>query len=260
MKAGERLTLDSTLTPPQDIRHGMFQLHLVGKVNNRDIAVSKHFGIGSLLVLKRAHHTLKMDGDLADWRELGIPNGIAESRKQVVYGVDNWQGADDLSARVWLRWTEHRELYLAIEVTDDTLVTGGEDPLKSDGIQVMVDVRSEWKHFMNECTGGAFNLTLMPGDENTPATATYGRLRFGSIRGVASRKTEKGYIMELDIHFHTAQVDDPGWVVKRPLRVGLLVHDSDDPEARTRQSTIGAWRTAEDAAENCDSLTTFVTE
>ena len=262
LAGGEKMALEIPLIPPEDLRQGMFQFNVAGKVSGKEVAVSKSFGIGSLLVLKHVKRGLNMDGDLADWGDMGIPNGIAEAREQVVFGAENWKGTNDLSAKIWLQWHESRELYMAIEVTDDKLVTnhGKDAPLKSDSIQVMVDVRAEWKHYMKECTPGTFMLTLVPGNETNPATASYGRLRVGSIRGVASKKTEKGYIMEVNVHFHTAELEDPGWVAKRPLRIGVLVNDSDDPEGKDRKATIGVWRTADDAAENCASLTTFVTE
>jgi hypothetical protein len=255
---GETATVEVPLTPPESVRQGMFQVQVEGMAGPTKVALSRSFGIGSLLVLKPVTQRLTMDGDLSDW-DLGIPNGMAEVREQVVAGVENWKGPEDLSAKVWLKWNDARELYLAIEVTDDHLVVEGgtNAALTSDSVQVMVDVRAEWKHFMKECTPGTFNLTLLPGTGTKPATATYGRLRVGSIRGVASRKTEKGYTMEVDIHFHTAEVEDPGWVANRPIRLGVLVNDSD---GQGRKSTIGVWRTAADAAEDCSSLTTFITE
>jgi hypothetical protein len=45
----------------------------------------------------------------------------------------------------------------------------------------------------------------------------------------------------------------------RPVRIGVLVNDSDDPAGK-RKATIGLWRTAADVGENCTSMTTFVTE
>jgi parallel beta-helix repeat protein len=256
--AGETLTQDVTLTPPGAVRQGMFRVQVSGTAGKAAVALSRSFGIGSLLVLKPVDRKLTMDGDLSDW-DPGIPNGMAEAKEQVVAGAENWKGPDDLSAKVWLRWNEARELYVAIEVTDDQLVVkeGKDAALLSDSVQVMVDVRAEWKHFMKDCTPGTFTLTLVPGTGTQPATATYGRLRVGSIRGVASRKTEKGYIIEVDIHFHTAEVEDPGWVANRAIRLGVLVNDVD---GQGRKATIGAWRTAADAADDCSSLTPFMTE
>jgi parallel beta-helix repeat protein len=260
LDGGQKAELEVALTPPAAVRSGMFRASVAGTVNGKPTAFSRSFGIGSLHVLKHAVTGLTMDGDLADWGP-GIPNGIAEARDQVVRGAEQWKGPEDLSARAWLRWTGSRELFLAVEVTDDCLVTTrrGDRPAESDSVQLMVDVRAPWRHFMKDCTPGTFNLTLVPGDGPSPAAFTYGRLKFADVREVASRKTPKGYVIELDVHFHTGEVEDPGWVANRPIRLGVLVNDADDPAAG-RKATIGAWRTAADAAEDCSSLTTFVTE
>jgi len=77
---------------------------------------------------------------------------------------------------------------------------------------------------------------------------------------VDSKVTDKGYRIVADIHFHTGDVEDPGWVANRDVRIGVLVHDSDDPNGKDRKSSMGVWRTAADAGEDCTSLTTFVTE
>ena len=256
--AGAVAALDVALTPPAGARQGMFQVRVAGRAGDRDVALARSFGMGSLLAIKPTARHFKVDGDLSDW-ELGAPNGVADTRAQVVSGVQNWQGPEDLSARVWLRWHEARELYVAIEVQDDRLVVphGAAELSGADSVQIMVDVRPEWKHYLKDYTPGAFVLRVTPGDATTPATATYERLRVGSLRGVASRKTAKGYVIELDIHFHTGEVEEPGWVAQRALRLGLLVHDAD---GQGRKATIGVWRTAADAAENCASLTPFVTE
>ena len=76
---------------------------------------------------------------------------------------------------------------------------------------------------------------------------------------MAARKTEKGYRLETRIVFYRGEVEESGWAADREIRVGVLVQDADDPEGRDRK-TIGVWRTAADARDNCASLTTFVTE
>ena len=82
---------------------------------------------------------------------------------------------------------------------------------------------------------------------------------FGYVEGFASQRTAQGYRIAAEISLFKSEVEDPGWVPDREIRVGVLVHDADDPEGRNTK-TIGVWRTAADAAENCASLTTFVTE
>ena len=76
---------------------------------------------------------------------------------------------------------------------------------------------------------------------------------------LASSKTAKGYRLEADIHFHGNEVEDPGWTAGRPVRIGVLVHNSDDPAGKQRKATIGLC-TAANVGEDCTSMTTFVTE
>jgi hypothetical protein len=127
-------------------------------------------------------------------------------------------------------------------------------------VQLFVDVRAPWRQYLTNYTPGAFELILVPGDSGTEATFQYGKLKCGDIRKIASRKTDKGYIIEMDLHFHTGEVEDPDWVARREVRVGALVNDSDDPNGADRKSAIGFWNTAADAGEDCASLTTFITE
>ena len=58
----------------------------------------------------------------------------------------------------------------------------------------------------------------------------------------------------------TRLVTGLGWVANRDVRIGVLVHDSDDPNGKEPKSSMGVWRTAADAGEDCTSLATFVTE
>ena len=62
------------------------------------------------------------------------------------------------------------------------------------------------------------------------------------------------------MYFRSNLVEDPGWVEKRELRIGMLVTDADDPKAAEPKRTMAIWRTAADAAQDCSSLTTFVRE
>jgi hypothetical protein len=236
---------------------GAFSLHVAGEAGTAKLDQSKTFGVGYSLVLKHVEHTPKFDGSFLPWAALP-PSGAAETRGQIISGTENWRGPDDLSARVWLAWHEDRELYFAIDVTDDKLVTNhrDDDPARSDSVELFVDVRSSWKQYMKSYSPGAFKLVFVPGDGKAEASFRYRGTPYGSVRRLRSEKTAKGYRLEVDIHFFAAEVEDPGWTAGRPVRIGVLVHDSDDPSGGPK-STLGLWRTA---AEDSTSLTTFVTE
>lgn len=75
-----------------------------------------------------------IDGSLDDWR-LDSPITI-DSESQVIRDLSFWQGANDLSCKVYVMWDEDN-LYLAVDVTEDTpfgaiemLELDGEDNFK----------------------------------------------------------------------------------------------------------------------------------
>jgi len=147
-------------------------------------------------------------------------------------------------------------------VSDDKVATNhrGGDPAKSDSVQLFVDVRAPWKLFMKEYTLGAFKVVMVPGADGAEATAKFEGQPFGSIAKVASKKTDRGYTIELQVHFRSNLIEEPGWVENREIRVGALVNDSDDPNGADRKCAVGVWRTALDVDKNCASLTTMMLE
>ena len=252
---GEKADIVAQLTPPPEIRPAVFQMTVSGTVGGRQLSQSKMFGIGSLKEIRHASR-FAIDEDLAAW---GPPTGIADSKEQVVQGAENWRGPADLAAKVWLRWSPDRELFFAADVTDDKIVTNhrGDDPTRSDSVVLCVDARASWKQFMKDYTPGAFKIVMVPADGNSPATATFEGQPFGEIRKVISMRTQKGYVIGVQVHFRSNLVEPPGWVDNRDIRVGVLVNDSDDSSAG-RKTTLGLWRTAADASQDCSSLTTFI--
>ena len=257
---GEKAEVALEIMPPADVSTGMFQLNITGVVGGRSMNQTKNFGIGSTGAIKHTGY-LKIDGDLSDWGK-EPPAGIADKAEQVVYGKENWKGPDNLSAKVWLKWNEGRELYFAVDVTDDKVVTNhrNDDATKSDSVQLLVDVRAPWKQYMKDYTLGAFKIILVPGTEASEATAIYEGQPFGSITKVASKKTEHGYTMEIQVHFRSNLVEEPGWTEGREIRVGVLANDSDEPNGGDRKSAMGVWRTALDADKDCSSLRTIKLE
>ena len=89
-----------------------------------------------------------------------------------------------------------------------------------------------------------FKIVFVPGDGKSKATFRFEGTPFGTVPRLESSKTAKGYRLEADIHFYNNEVEDPGWTAGRPVRIGVLVHDSDDPAGRQRKATIGLSRAA----------------
>ncbi len=82
----------------------------------------------------RAETPPTIDGSLDDWK-LDSPI-VIEDESQVIRDLSFWQGATDLSCKVYVMWDE-TNLYLAVDVTEDTpfgaiemLPLDGEDNFK----------------------------------------------------------------------------------------------------------------------------------
>ena len=216
LAAGEKSNVPVRLRPPPEAKSGVFQLTVGGTVGGRQVSQSTMFGIGGSKAIKCSGH-LSVDGDLSAW---GPPTGVCDSKEQVVYGAEDWKGASDLSAKVWLRWNPDRELFFAADVADDQIVTNhrGDDPTKSDSVVLCVDARASWKQYLKDYTLGAFRIVMVPGDGNSPATARFEGQPFGEIVKAASRRTPKGYTIAVQVHFRSNLVEEPGWAANREIR------------------------------------------
>ena len=258
---GEQARIELKLQPPADLTQGVLQLSVSGSVGGRDVTVTRTFGVGEARTIKARDRYLSINGDMAEWQGLA-PTGVADKAEQVVQGRDQWKGPQDLSAKVYLLWQDYRELYFAADVTEDALVTShrGDDPTKSDSVELLVDARPPWKQYMNEYTPGTFRVLLVPADGKSPMIARFQGQPLGEIVKFASRKTAHGYAVQMQIHFHTAQIESPGWSADREIRVGVLVHHSGDESAKECKCMIGLWHTAADAATSAASLTSMKLE
>ena len=255
---GQKEEVTLKLAPPKDVSDGVFQLNVSGTVGGMDMVAAKVFKIGMAREIPHRDQGVTVDGDLKDWAPATLM-GTADKAEQVVLGRDQWKGPDHFSAKAYLQWDADRELYFAADVTDDQIVTNhrDDDPTQSDSVVLMVDARAAWKQYLKDYTLGAFKVAIVPADGDKPATATFLGQPFGVISKVASKKTEKGYTVELRIHFRSNLVETPGWVANRQVRVGVLVNHSDDPAGKDKKCVMGLWHTAADAETDCSSLTTM---
>ena len=86
------------------------------------------------LTAHRVETALTMDGDLSDW-DLSSVAELTDA-EQVIRDLSFWQGANDLSAKVYVAY-DAQNLYFAFDVTEDTpfgaiemLALDGEDNIK----------------------------------------------------------------------------------------------------------------------------------
>ena len=76
---------------------------------------------------------IQIDGDLEEWK--GVEPIVMDDKS---YGVDQWSGPEDLSARAYLVW-DADYLYFACDVTDDVLYVPPNVIWSGDAIQMTFD-------------------------------------------------------------------------------------------------------------------------
>jgi hypothetical protein len=81
---------------------------------------------------------------------------------QVVLGRGSWSGPEDCSARAWV-FRAGGDLRVAVDVTDDRLNAGAEEPHLNDGIEIYLDVRPEATRGIPRYGPGVYQLSVVPG-------------------------------------------------------------------------------------------------
>jgi hypothetical protein len=102
----------------------------------------------------------KMDGDWSEWK--GLTDEYPANH--VVWGNDNWTGAEDLSASFHLGWDDNY-LYLAIKVRDAHFVqtTTGANLFNGDSLELLLDTQLAEDYASARLSDDDFQLGLSPG-------------------------------------------------------------------------------------------------
>jgi hypothetical protein len=100
-----------------------------------------------------------IDGSLEDW---DLDRYRIES---VVYGTSNYDGQDDLAARLMVGWDDDN-LYLGARVLDDVYVQNarGEDLFKGDSLEILLDTEVSQDFYLRELSADDYQLGLSPGN------------------------------------------------------------------------------------------------
>jgi hypothetical protein len=185
-----------------------------------------------------------IDGDLADWAS--VPNAIkVADRAQVVWDTQAWKSPEDLSGTVTLAWREEH-LYVAANVTDDTLVTQrGQGLWKGDNVTLYIDARPDAEPSRDSLGEGQYRVALSPGNFSDYPPEAWCHAPDGCRPGgilVGAKRTETGWMIEAAIPWRLLRVDAPK--AGLPLRVEVCISDTDgearEPESFMTTSTA-AW-------------------
>lgn len=171
-----------------------------------------------------------VDGDLEDWS--GFPCYALDQSEQVKYGVENWQGVQDLSGGFCLA-NDGQALYLSFQVTDDKIVQyfSNSDLWQGDYIEVWLD--TDLAGDFNEASPNVddFQLGISPGNfDDVPSTVIvwmpqdFPAERVKTVQ-YAFKRTENGYRGEVRIPW--AFFGDVIQLEDRHLGINIAFSDND---------------------------------
>jgi hypothetical protein len=140
-----------------------------------------------------------IDGDFGDWGSLVF------SADKINAGSSRWTGVTDASAKFGLGW-DATNLYLAVQVTDDTYVQveTGADLWMGDEVELQVDADLPADYYTSSLSADDFQLGLSLGNFGSNPPEAY-RWFPQSQRGpltavtVAGKATAEGYDVEASI-------------------------------------------------------------
>jgi hypothetical protein len=100
-----------------------------------------------------------IDGNWDDWTSTQFPANY------VVYGLENWEGKEDLSSSFRIGW-DNNNLYIAVKVVDDKYVqnANGANIYKGDGIEILIDTDLYSDFKSTELSSDDYQLGISPGN------------------------------------------------------------------------------------------------
>jgi hypothetical protein len=171
-----------------------------------------------------------VDGELSEWT--GRASFTSAYR---VYSANSWDGSDDLTAVWHLGWDDDN-LYIAVEVTDDTHVQIQTDNqiFRGDSVEIQFDT-DRAGDYGPRVSPDDFQIVLSPGDFTRLSPSAF-RFR-GTINGemvdapghqvaVAARHTGIGYNLEAAVPWDDVEVTPEPAIV---MGLALNANDNDTP-------------------------------
>lgn len=177
---------------------------------------------------------ITVDGTLSDW-PADAPTFVIDQESQLAYvaGDSKWDGPADLSANVWLGWSEDG-LYLAAHVTDDQIVQAQADTLiwQGDYLEMQIDTDLEGDFNDVKMSDDDFQLGFSPGDFGKVPAFTMvwkGHVEDAQLPLIqqAQTETDDGYIIEV---FIPAELF-PAMKFEADATFGLNINPSDSDGA-----------------------------
>ena len=198
------------------------QMHLPPVTGTSHLLIEKNH-----ILIERTEPVV-VDGKLDEWQELPI---VITEPARIDGKADSWTGADDCSFRFAVNY-DNEQVYIALEVVDDTPIYRRRVAWFQDGIEVRIDGRPEPKRSLNrgqDDFGMANHLFISLSPDPDPEHVVFVARERAESFGVKAIcvTTDTGYTAEIAIpnaYFQERQGKD--W---QRLRLNIAVDDFDSP-------------------------------
>ena len=171
-----------------------------------------------------------LDGKLDEWD--GVPAHKTDGADRVIDKPQWWSGPEDCSMTTRIGY-DRKNLYLAIDVTDDVLV-GDRNIWRRDGVGIVWDPRPpQWRPADGQ-TGGECGGVMIGVPTDSAAMVVRGHMNdfeiAGAVKTACSRRGG-GYVMEVAIPLRLIATDFQ--ITRgRTLLLDVSVNDRDSPTDR----------------------------
>jgi hypothetical protein len=261
----EKIEIKLTLVPDGSVSRGTGMIRMNATLGDARIRRTAVFTTGSG-DSKVPHLTsdIQIDGQLDDWGSIAkdaVPIATINDVSQYLAGPkDAWKGPGDLSARLYAAWKKDA-LHLAVVVHDDKVISASGNTNewgtvqfdKCDAVSLSLDGRAPDMQWQKELNQGTYDATISPAADGKPILRPNGKAS-GSIQGVvaATTVTATGYTIEMMIPLTEKNFPAQQWQRDRPIKLSLLIADSDDPKSEAPRKALG-WSVSPDQKNSEDT-------
>ena len=178
---------------------------------------------------------ITIDGRLEDWAK--VPGHRIAAKARVRDNPEAWTGPEDCSFLARIGYDEEN-LYLAVDVTDEALVTDAPETWYRDGVEIFWDPRppaEQGRAFAGTCR--QLMIPVPPAGEKPRVSVRPPDPALAAGLKTAVRRRKGGYVVELAIPLPAVGGGfrpGPG----KTLRVEVLANDRDDPAGGAKTSCM----------------------
>ncbi len=257
LAGGARTTGEFTVTVPAEAPRGQAAVSVAVQAGAMTCSRALPLVVIRPTPCPPAPAAARVDGDLSEWT---APPALIDAATRVVVGKPSpmfdklpgtWWGPEDLSARLWVGWTEGA-LLEALDVTDDSLTprTNMRQAYMADCVELFVDGRALARQVHTGYERGVAQLLLSP-----PAADGKCRLDMcqGDVTGTVAvgKRTPRGYTVEARIPL--AAPGFPDFVAAPGATLGFDVAIDDADQGGEREVQM-VWQ---GSAQNCQDTSLF---